>query len=137
MKTAKRKPGKTRGAAKAGDEADAVRKYIASAPAPAKSKLKEMRAVIRSVLPQGASEAISYRIPAFRLGGIVVWYAGFAKHCSLFPTAAVVKRLEKELGGYAKSKGTIQFALDKALPAALIRKIVKERLAQMGRREKT
>ena len=131
MKTAKRKSGKKREAAKAGDGSGEVKNYIASAPAPAKSKLKEMRAAIRSVLPRDASEAISYRIPAFRLGGIVVWYAGFAKHCSLFPTAAVVKQLEKELGGYAKSKGTIQFPLDRPLPVALIKKIVKARVAAM------
>lgn len=131
MKTAKRKSGKTRGAAKAGSGAREVEKYIAGAPAPAKSKLKEMRAAIRAALPRGASEAISYRIPAFRLGGIVVWYAAFAEHCSLFPTAAVIGQFEKELAGYNTSKGTIQFPLDKPLPVALIKRIVRARVQQM------
>ena len=131
MKTAKGKSSKKASTAKAGSGAREVAKYFASAPGPAKSKLKEMRAAIRAALPRGASEAISYRIPAFRLGGIVVWYAAFAEHCSLFPTAAVIGQFEKELAGYNTSKGTIQFPLDKPLPVALIKRIVRARVQQM------
>ena len=131
MKTAKGKSSKKAGTAKAGSGAREVEKYIASAPGPAKRKLKEMRGAIRSALPRGASEVISYRIPAFRLEGTVVWYAAFAEHCSLFPTAAVIGQFEKELAGYNTSKGTIQFPLDKPLPVALIKRIVRARVAQM------
>lgn len=128
---AKRKSTKRGSAAKAGNGAREVEKYIASAPAPAKSKLKEMRAAIRSALPRGASEVISYRIPAFRLKATVVWYAAFAEHCSLFPTAAVIGQFEKELAGYNTSKGTIQFPLEKPLPVGLIKRIVRARVEQM------
>lgn len=131
MKAAKRKSGKTGKGANDKNGAKGVAEYFARAPRPAKRKLSEMRAAIRAALPRGASETISYRIPAFRLGGIVVWYAAFAEHCSLFPTAAVIGQFEKELAGYNTSKGTIQFPLDKPLPVALIKRIVRARVQQM------
>ena len=107
-----------------------VEKYIARAPEPARGRLKEMREAIRSAVPAEAVEIISYRIPAFKLKRVLVWYAAFSEHCSLFPTAAVIEEFKDELAGFATSKGTVQFPTDKALPAALIRKIVKARVAQ-------
>jgi uncharacterized protein YdhG (YjbR/CyaY superfamily) len=107
-----------------------VDKYFARVPEPARSWLKEMRAVIRSVLPAEAVEIISYQIPAFKTKKVLIWYAAFAEHCSLFPTASVIEEFKDELGGYRKSKGTVQFPLDKALPTALIKKLVKARVAQ-------
>ena len=89
-----------------------------------------MRAAIRSALPAQAAETISYQIPAFKHDGIVVWYAAFSDHCSLFPTAAVIEAFKGELARFTTSKGTIQFPIDKPLPLALVRKIVKARLAQ-------
>ena len=89
-----------------------------------------MRAIIRSAVPPQATETISYRIPAFRHNGILVWFAAFSDHCSLFPTASTLKTFKQELKGYVISKGTIQFPLDRPLPRALIRKIVKARVAQ-------
>jgi uncharacterized protein YdhG (YjbR/CyaY superfamily) len=89
-----------------------------------------MRAAIRSALPRGATETISYSIPAFKLKKIVVWFAAFQNHCSLFPTAAVIEQFKDELEGYAISKGTVQFPIDKPLPTALIKKLVKARLEQ-------
>lgn len=90
-----------------------------------------MRLVIRSVVPKEATEVISYRIPAFRQKKIIVWYAAFSGHCSLFPTAAVIDKFRDELKGYTISKGTIQFPLDKPLPSGLIKRIVKARLAEL------
>jgi uncharacterized protein YdhG (YjbR/CyaY superfamily) len=90
-----------------------------------------MRAVIRSAVPRQATETISYRIPAFQHKGILVWFAAFSDHCSLFPTAAVIEAFKKQLKGFSTSKGTIHFPLDKPLPAALIKKIVKARVAQL------
>jgi uncharacterized protein YdhG (YjbR/CyaY superfamily) len=107
-----------------------VDKYFARVPEPARSRLKEMRAVIRSVLPAEAVEIISYQIPAFKTKKVLIWYAAFAEHCSLFPTASVIEEFKDELGGYRKSKGTVQFPLDKALPTVLIKKLVKARVAQ-------
>lgn len=107
-----------------------VDKYIAAAPEPVLSRLKEMRAAIRSAVPAEAVEIISYQIPAFKTKKVLVWYAGFSKHCSLFPTASVIEEFRDELGGFTVSKGTVQFPIEKALPTALIKKLVKARVAQ-------
>src|ERR1700722_5202808 len=108
-----------------------VDEYIAAAPEPARSRLKEMRAVIQSAVPGEAVEIISYQIPAFRTKRVLVWYAGFSKHCSLFPTASVIDEFRDELAGFTVSKGTVQFPIEKALPTALIKKLVKARVAQV------
>lgn len=90
-----------------------------------------MRAAIRSAVPREATETISYGIPAFKHHGILVWFAAFSDHCSLFPTAAVIEAFKKELKGFSTSKGTIHFPLERPLPVALIKKIVKNRVAQL------
>lgn len=90
-----------------------------------------MRAAIRSALPRETTETISYGIPAFKHHRILVWFAAFSDHCSLFPTAAVIEAFKKELKGFSTSKGTIHFPLNKPLPVALIKKIVKARVAQL------
>lgn len=109
-----------------------VGEYLERIPEPARSTLKNLRAAIRSVLPAEATEVISYRMPAFRHNGIVLWYAAFAGHCSLFPTASVIEQFKDELKGYRTSKGTIQFPIEKPLPKTLIKQIVKTRLAEMS-----
>lgn len=105
--------------------------YHASVPESARGALNEMRAVIRSAVPPEASEVISYGIPAFKHKGVLVWFAAFSNHCSLFPTASVIQQFKKELKGFSISKGTIHFPMDKPLPSALIKRIVKARVAQM------
>jgi uncharacterized protein YdhG (YjbR/CyaY superfamily) len=107
-----------------------VDEYIARVPDPARAALKELRATIHSVVPKEATEVISYGIPAFRTKRVLVWYAAFADHLSLFPTAAVIEQFKTELKNFRTSKGTIHFPLDKPLPAPLIKKIVKARVAQ-------
>ena len=114
-----------RGGGRARTSVDA---YFASVPEPARSTLKKLRNEISSAVPSGATEIISYRIPAFRHGKILLWYAAFADHCSLFPTAAIIERFKTELKGYTTSKGTVQFPLDKPLPARLIRKMIQARV---------
>ena len=121
-----------RSSAKAGVGPRSVEEYLAAVPEPARSTLEKVRSVIRSVVPADTTEVISYRIPAFRHKKIVVWYAAFSEHCSLFPTAAVIGKFKDELRAYTISKGTIQFPVDKPLPVALLKKIVKARLAEMG-----
>lgn len=96
---------------------------------PAQGKLQQVRALIRSVVPADTTEIISYRIPAFKQKRVLVWYAAFANHWSLFPTAAVIEQFKDDLKGYTISKGTIQFPLDKPIPTALIRKVAKARVA--------
>ena len=104
--------------------------YIAMVPEPARSTLKKIRAVIRSVVPREVTEIISYGMPAFKHNGVLIWFAAFSNHCSLFPTASVIEAFKKELKGYTTSKGTIQFPVGKPLPAALVKKLVKARIAQ-------
>ena len=106
--------------------------YLARVPEPARTTLQKVRAAIRSALPSAASETISYKIPAFRLGEIVIWFAAFASHCSIFPTARVIEMFKDDLKSYTLSKGTIQFPTDKPVPAALIKKLVKARLAEIA-----
>lgn len=110
-----------------------VDEYLAGIAEPARGVLREMREAIRAAVPAEATEVISYRIPAFRHGKVLVWYAAFAEHCSLFPTAAVIEEFRAELKGYRTAKGTIQFPLREPLPVALIRRIVKARVAAAAR----
>jgi uncharacterized protein YdhG (YjbR/CyaY superfamily) len=118
-----------RGSAAKGN-AKSVDDYLAGVPEPARSTLQRVRAAIRSAVPAEATEAISYGMPAFKYKGTLVWFAAFANHCSLFPTASVIKAFKNELKGYETTKGTIHFPVDKPLPAALVKKIVKARLAE-------
>jgi len=108
-----------------------VDEYLARVPEPARSTLKHVRAVIRSVVPAETTEVISYGIPMFKYNGMLVGYAAFKNHCSLFPTGSgVIEKFAKELKGYATSRGTIQFPSDKPLPDALVRKIVRVRVRE-------
>lgn len=112
-----------------------VDEYFAGVQEPARSTLHKMRQTIRSAVPPEATETISYRIPAFKYNGSLLWYAAFSDHCSLFPTAAVIAAFKKELKGFTTSKGTIQFPVDKPLPTTLIKKLVKARVAQKARKK--
>jgi uncharacterized protein YdhG (YjbR/CyaY superfamily) len=114
-----------------GKPAKTVEEYLAKTPEPARSTLKHIRAVIRSVVPKETTEVISYNIPMFKFNGMLVGYAAFKNHCSLFPTGSgVLDQFNKELAGYRVSKGTIQFAPDKPLADALVKKIVKARVKE-------
>jgi uncharacterized protein YdhG (YjbR/CyaY superfamily) len=113
-----------------------VDEYLGRVPEPARSTLNQVRRTIRSVVPAQATEAISYGIPMFKYQGLLVGFAAFSKHCSLFPTSmAVMKAFKNELKGYQTSKGTIRFPVDKPLPAALVKKLVKARLAEKERKQ--
>ena len=108
--------------------------YFAQLPEPARRTLGKMRAAIRSEVPRASAEVISYQIPAFRHKQVLVWYAAFANHYSLFPTAAVIDAFADELKDFDVSKGTIKFPADKALPIELIKKIVRARVADVERK---
>jgi len=108
-----------------------VDRYLAKVPHPARTTLQKIRAVIRLAAPREATEAISYGIPAFKYNGMLVAYAAFAHHCSFFPASGdLLKEFAADLKGYPCSKGTIRFAVDKPLPAALVKKLVKARVAK-------
>lgn len=111
--------------------AKTVDEYLAGVPEPACSTLKHIRAAIRSVVPKETTEVISYGMPMFKFNGMLVGYAAFKNHCSLFPTGSgVIEKFAKELKGYSTSRGTIQFPPDKPLPDSLLKKIVKARVAE-------
>jgi uncharacterized protein YdhG (YjbR/CyaY superfamily) len=124
------KPGSRSSAAKGNGVPENVDEYLAGVPQPARGTLNKVRAAIRSAVPPEATETISYGIPTFKYKGPLVWFAAFSNHCSLFPTASVIEAFKKELKGFSTSKGTIHFPTDKPLPTALVKKLVKARIAQ-------
>jgi uncharacterized protein YdhG (YjbR/CyaY superfamily) len=134
MKEAKTRKSKPSGKKKVAPQS--VDEYLASVPEPARSTLNKVRAAIRSAVPPETTEVISYGIPAFKHGMVLVWYAVFTEHCSLFPTGAVIEMFKKELERYPISKGTIQFPIDKPLPAALVKKMVKARVAEVEKKKR-
>jgi len=115
---------------------ETVDEYFANVLQPARSALSQIRAAIRSAVPPDATETISYAIPAFKRRKILVWYAAFSDHCSLFPTAAIIDAFEKELKGFSTSKGTIHFPIDKPVPTALIKKLMKARVAELEKQSR-
>jgi uncharacterized protein YdhG (YjbR/CyaY superfamily) len=125
------KAGKPSSAAKGKGPPKNFEEYLAGVPESGRSALKKMRAAIRSAVPAEATETISYRIPAFKYNGVLVWYAAFSKHCSLFPTASVIAEFKDELKDFSTSKGTVHFPSDKPLPIGLINRMVKARVAQV------
>ena len=98
-----------------------VEEYLEGVPEPQRTTLKKVRTVIQSVLPEEATEGISYRIPCVKYKGMLVGYAAFAEHCSLFGmSGTLLGPFKDELKKYSTSKGTIRFAVDKPLPAMLM-----------------
>jgi uncharacterized protein YdhG (YjbR/CyaY superfamily) len=108
-----------------------VEDYLAALPEAQRVALEALRKTIKVAAPE-ATETISYQMPAFKLHGrFLVSYAAFKNHCSLFPASnAVMEALGEELTPYFSGKGTLRFTADKPLPAALVKKIVKWRIAE-------
>ena len=124
-------------AAKSKAVAKSVDEYLAGVPEPARSTLNKIRATIRSVVPPEAREVISYGIPTFKGNDLMIAYAAFTNHCSLFVlSGSLLESFKDELKGYETSKGTIRFPVDKPMPAALVKKLVKARLAHNASRKK-
>jgi len=109
--------------------ADPIDAYIAAAPAEVRPVLAKIRETIAKAAPE-AKEVISYRMPAFRQRGILVYFAAFKHHIGLFPPVRGNAALEKALAPYAGPKGNLKFPLDEPIPYGLIRRIVLFRVKQ-------
>ena len=109
------------------------RAYFATLPPAVRARMKAVRDIVRGIAPD-AVEVFSYGIPGFKLDGKpLVWYAAFKHHTSLYPmTASIRKAHSAALKGYKMSTGTVQFPLDAPLPTALVKRLVKARLAQLS-----
>ena len=103
--------------------------YIARCPTDVQPIMQKIRATIKKSAPR-AVEKISYGMPAFALNGDLVWFGAFKHHIGFFPKEAVLDVFKDELAPYKHAKATLQFPLDQPIPYALIRKIVKFRVAE-------
>ncbi len=112
--------------------------YISSAPEESREKLLELRALIASLVPN-AEEGISYSMPAFKLHGKqLIGFAGYRHHVGFYPmSGSFLKDYAKELKNYKTSRGAVQFPLEKPLPVALIKKLVKGRVKAVSAQLKT
>ena len=104
--------------------------YFAGLTSDKRAALEKLRRAIKAAAPR-AEECISYQLPAFRLDGkVLVWFGAAKSHCAFYPGAAPIARHAAELEGYDTSKGTIRFAPDDPLPASLVKKLVRSRIAE-------
>lgn len=110
--------------------------YITTFPEATQQKLEQLRAAVKKAAPK-AEEVISYGMPAYKLNGMLVYFAGYKAHIGFYPTPSGIEAFKKELSVYKGAKGSVQFPLDKALPLALISKIVKFRVALNAENVKT
>jgi len=111
---------------------EAVERYLAAIPEPARGTILQVRETIRESLPASATEEMGYGVPAFRSGQLVAGYAAGRKFCSYYPMSGrVITKLAADLQSYELTKGAIHFPLDKPLPAALIKKLVQARLLEI------
>ncbi len=112
-----------------------IDEYIRSFPEHVQEKLLELREIVREQAPQ-AQEKISYQMPAFFLNGVLVYFAAYSKHIGFYPTSSGIKAFESKLLKYKYSKGAVQFPIDEPLPIALVKQIVKFRVAENTQKEK-
>lgn len=107
-----------------------VDEYLETFPSATQAMLKKIRKIIKANTPRKTEEVISYGIAGYKYHGMLIFFAGFAKHVSIYPAPRTAAAFKKELAAYKGGKGTVQFPVDKPLPVTLIKKIIKFRLKQ-------
>src|SRR6266852_555312 len=112
-----------------GPAARNVDEYLAGVPKKARSTLEKLRRTIKAAAPM-AAEVISYQMPMYKHHGMVIGFAAFKNHCSIFPGAAVMDAHKEELKRYSTSKGTIRFPVNHPLPATVVKKLVQTRIKE-------
>jgi uncharacterized protein YdhG (YjbR/CyaY superfamily) len=116
-----------------GRKPETIDEYPAALGEDKRAALMRLRKIIRPPVPK-AEECISYQLPAFRLHGrMLVWFGASARHCALYPGSSTIEAHKRELKAHDTSKGTVRFHPDKPLPAALVRKLVRHRIAEHAR----
>jgi uncharacterized protein YdhG (YjbR/CyaY superfamily) len=117
-------------------ESATIDEYIAGFPPKVQTVLKKIRSTIRKTAPQ-AEEKISYRMPAFGHGGILIYFAAFKKHIGVYPPVHGDARLNKRLARYRGEKGNLKFPLDEPIPYELIASIVRYRMKEQARKARS
>jgi uncharacterized protein YdhG (YjbR/CyaY superfamily) len=108
---------------------EAVEAYIASVPEPVRTTLRELREIIRSTVPAGSSEVLSYGIPAFAFPKPFFGYAAFKRHIAVLPfSGSLFHNFADDLEPYTRTKSSLHLPFDRPLPAALIQKLVRTRV---------
>lgn len=111
------------------DKENDIDKYIAGFPEITQKHLKQLRTTVIKAAPM-ADEVLSYRMPAYKYNGILLYFAAFKHHIGFYPLTTAIAKFKKELSIYKGAKGSVQFPLDKPLPIGLITKIVKFRVKE-------
>ncbi len=110
-------------------EAKNVDEYIALQPVEIRRTLEKLRETIKKAAPK-TEEEISYKMPAYKFHGVLVYFGAYQNHIGFYPTGRGISAFQRELSGYESSKGTVRFPIDKPLPLLLIRKMVKFRVKE-------
>ncbi|MEI6753218.1 MAG: DUF1801 domain-containing protein [Paludibacter sp.] len=110
--------------------------YISSFPETTQVKLTELRNLIKNLVPE-AKEKISYQMPAFTLNGMLLYFAGYARHIGFYPGAKTIEHFKAELSVYKTLKGTVQFPLNQPLPIELITRMILFRIDENGAKKKS
>ena len=106
-----------------------IDQYISTFPIETQMLMEKLREIIKKAAPK-AEEVISYKMPAFKQNGVLVYFAGYKNHIGFYPTGSGIRAFQEEIAGYKNSKGAVQFPLDKPLPVGLITKMVKYRVKE-------
>jgi uncharacterized protein YdhG (YjbR/CyaY superfamily) len=110
-------------------KANTVDEYLALFPPSTQERLTQLRAAIRKAAPR-ALESISYGMPAYKQGGVLVYFAGYARHIGFYPLPSAIRAFQKDIARYKSAKGSVQFPLDEPLPLTLVAKMVKFRVKE-------